>query len=256
VDGHGESELANTEALAIDDQAILETFNHISGFCSDIPFKPDKQMGLRYYFSNPAFSFGDGAAYFGMLRHRRPRRVIEVGSGYSSCLAMDTNDLFFGGSIDFQMIEPYPDVLRKLISEHDPYWSKLQVADLQDVPTSFFARLDANDILFIDSSHVCKTGSDVGDYFFRILPALRPGVLVHIHDMPYPFEYGREWIDDENRSWNEAYILRAFLQYNQAFKIIYFCHYMYRRHVDLLRKKLPIALLNCGGSIWLQKAAP
>jgi hypothetical protein len=87
----------------------------------------------------------------------------------------------------------------------------------------------------------------------RILPALVAGVVIHIHDIPYPFEYSAHWIDKENRSWNEAYMLRSFLQYNREFRIGYFNHYMFRKHQRLLGEKMPICLLNCGGSIWLEK---
>jgi hypothetical protein len=218
-----------------------------------MPFGPLKTPGLRFYLQNPAFSFGDAVAYFGILLDRQPRRVIEVGSGHSSCLLMDTNDKFFGRSIDFKMIEPYPDALRQLLDQSDPYLGNLIAADLQDVPTSTFARLQRGDILFIDSSHVGKMGSDVNDYLFRVLPALNAGVLIQIHDVPYPFEYGSQWIDEENRSWNEAYLLRAFLQYNAAFRIIYFSNYMVRLHPNLIIDHLPMAMLNGGASIWLEK---
>jgi hypothetical protein len=249
------SNLAAESALQIDDSAILDTFAQIVRFSGQMPFHAEPVSGLRFHLRNPAFSFGDATAYFGILLDRRPRRVIEIGSGYSSCLLMDTNDLFFGGSIHFTMIEPYPEVLDSLIQKSDPYWENLLISDLQDVPTEKFQELQANDILFIDSSHIGKMGSDVNDYLFRILPVLNSGVLIHIHDIPYPFEYPSQWIDKENRSWNEAYLLRAFLQYNRAFKIIYFSHYMVRRHQDLILEQLPEVMRNGGASIWLKKVS-
>ncbi len=255
LDNHPKSVLAPDESLQIDDDAILETFARIVDLSALMRFQAEKSSGCRFYLNNPAFSFGDATAYFGILLDRVPRRVIEIGSGYSSCLLMDTNDRHFGGLINFTMIEPYPDVLRSLLEESDPYWANLLVSDLQNVPTETFRELQANDILFIDSSHVGKMGSDVNDYLFRILPSLNPGVLIHIHDIPYPFEYGSQWIDDENRSWNEAYLLRAFLQYNRAFKIIYFSHYMIRVHTQLVVEQLPLAKFNGGASIWLEKLA-
>ena len=97
------------------------------------------------------------------------------------------------------------------------------------------------DILFIDSSHVGKIGSDVTDVLFRILPTLRPGVAVHIHDVPWPFEYPRHWID-AGRAWNEAYFVRAFLQYNRDFRVLFFNAYMARHHSELLRENLPRSL--------------
>jgi hypothetical protein len=93
----------------------------------------------------------------------------------------------------------------------------------------------------------------VNDYLFRILPALRAGVIIHIHDIFYPFEYPPKWIVNENRSWNEAYVVRAFLQYNPAFRIFYFNHYMYRRFSALIKEAMPLILKNPGGGLWLQK---
>jgi hypothetical protein len=253
LDHHSQSVLAPDESRRLDDGAILETFAKIVDFSAILPFGPEKFPGSRFDLNNPAFSFGDALAYFGILLDRAPRRVIAIGSGYSSCLLMDTNDRLFGGLINFTMIEPYPDVLRSLLDESDPYWANLLVSDLRNVPTEKFRELQANDILFIDSSHVGKMGSDVNDYLFRTLPSLNPGVAIHIHDIPYPFEYGPEWIDTENRSWNEAYLQRAFLQYNHAFRIIYFPQYMVRVHTQRVIEQLPLAKLNGGASIWLEK---
>ena len=88
---------------------------------------------------------------------------------------------------------------------------------------------------------------------FRILPRLRAGVCVHIHDIPYPFEYPAAWITGENRSWNEVYLLRAFLQYNRSWQIIYWNHFVLRKMLDELRAAMPVCLRNGGASIWLQK---
>jgi hypothetical protein len=114
----------------------------------------------------------------------------------------------------------------------------------------FFPR--SNDVLFIDSSHVTKIGSDVNYLFFEILPRLRPGVLVHIHDVMWPFNYPLEWII-EGRSWNKAYIVRAFLQYNEAFDILLFNSYLGHTYRKMLTEQMPKFLENTGGSIWLGK---
>jgi hypothetical protein len=111
--------------------------------------------------------------------------------------------------------------------------------------------LKANDILFIDSTHVSKTNSDVNYLFFEILPRLQTGVLVHIHDIFFPFDYPREWIL-EGRSWNEAYLLRAFLQYNPRFEIVLFNDYLQTLHWDSFARLLPRFSKDGGGSVWLQ----
>jgi hypothetical protein len=248
------SELADGEDLSINHEEMLATLDRLSRFYPELPFAAAKTEPWRYFYENGAFSYGDAITYFCQLRQLRPRRVIEIGSGFSSCLLMDVNDRFFLRSIETHFIEPYPKTLLGLMAADDFYHDRIIAKKVQNVPTSFFKQLQENDILFIDSSHVAKTGSDVNDYLFRILPALERGVVVHIHDIPYPFEYGPEWVTEENRSWNEAYALHAFLQYNQAFQITYFNHLVYRHYRELLREKMPLCAVNCGASLWLRKS--
>ncbi len=112
----------------------------------------------------------------------------------------------------------------------------------------------AGDVVFIDSSHVVKIGSDVAYILFHILPELQPGVIVHFHDILWPFEYPEDWLC-EGRAWNEAYVLRAFLQFNEAFDILYFNSYIWHHHAERLQQKMPLCMKNPGGSIWLQKTA-
>lgn len=117
---------------------------------------------------------------------------------------------------------------------------------------SLFAALQASDFLFVDSRHVCKIDSDVNRIFFEVLPALAPGVLIHFHDIVYPFEYPRAWIA-EDRAWSELYLLRAFLQYDPAFEILYFNTYLEHFHEALIAERMPLCLESRGGSIWLRR---
>jgi len=110
-------------------------------------------------------------------------------------------------------------------------------------------------VLFIDSSHVSKVGSDVNHILFNILPALRPSVRVHFHDVFYPFEYPENWIVN-GRSWTEAYLLHAFLQFNDTFEIELFPNYLTRFHQDFFKQRMPLCLKDPGGSIWLRKISP
>ena len=150
-------------------------------------------------------------------------------------------------------LDPAPDLLLEQLEPTDNYRGRVLRMAVQDAPINLFDSLEEGDILFIDSSHVSKTGSDVNDYLFRILPALQPGVLIHIHDVLYPFEYPATWIRDEKRSWNEAYIIRAFLQHNNAFEIAYFNDLVYNKYSDLTNATMPLCLNNRGGSLWLRK---
>ena len=113
-------------------------------------------------------------------------------------------------------------------------------------------RSNANDLLFIDSTHVAKTGSDVNTIFFDILPSLAAGVCVHFHDIYYPFEYPKEWVR-QGRAWNEAYMLRAFLQYNPTFRICFFNSYIAAFHRHLLKESMYPYALQPGSSLWLRK---
>jgi len=246
--------LPHTEDLIIDDDTLIESLKQIARFYPEMRFPGPRDGKSRYFFENAMFSYGDAIPLFGMIRSRRPGRIIEVGCGYSSALLMDINDVFFAREIELTFIDPYPATLMSLLRGDDEYYrSRVTQRPLQEIPTDVFTKLQANDLLLLDSSHVSKVASDVNDYFFRILPALAPGVLVHVHDIFYPFEYPQAWVIDDGRSWNEAYLLRAFLQYNDRFKIVYFNDYMHRRFGNLLKAYLPVCAENGGGGIWLEK---
>ncbi len=124
------------------------------------------------------------------------------GSGYSSCLILDTNELFFDNAISCTFIEPYPGRLLSLLKEEDQKHYQLIQKNLQDIELTSFKELSPNDILFVDSTHVSKTNSDVNYLLFNILPSLNSGVLIHFHDIFYPFEYPKKWVY-EGRAWKK-----------------------------------------------------
>jgi hypothetical protein len=231
--------------------ALLEKFRP---FYLEQPFTGEPSAARRYHFDNPMYSYSDALFLYFMLRHLQPRRVIEIGSGYSSAVTLDTNELFLGGKVRCTFIEPYPDVLLSRLRPTDASFIEVLPVPLQDVELSRFHELEANDILFIDSTHVSKLGSDVNRIFFEILPVLRPGVHVHFHDIFYPFEYLPAWAE-EGRFWNEAYLLRAFLQYNRAFEVVLFNTFLAAKHRSRLEALFPLCLRNTGGSIWLRRKA-
>lgn len=230
----------------------LDLLEDFADFYADIPFTPGKVEGLRYFYDNPAYSYSDAILLHCMIRQVRPGRIIEVGSGFSSCVTLDTNELFFDNTIQTTFIEPYPELLMSLVKEGDKDRVKVIPARLQDVAPEVFDSLDANDILFIDSTHVSKVNSDVNRIIFDLLPGIKKGVLVHFHDILYPFEYPKEWIY-KGRAWNEAYMLRAFLQFNDSFRVILMNTFMQHFHEAFFKAKLPLCLKNTGGSIWLRK---
>jgi len=231
--------------------ALLEGWDR---FYREQPFGDSRGKGLRYGFENGSYSYSDAIFYHCMIRQFAPRRIVEIGSGHTTCVALDTSDRFFGGSIRVSCIEPYPQLLKELLLPGDLERVELYPLRLQDAPMGLFASLEANDILFVDSTHVSKVGSDVNRILFEIVPRVRPGVLIHFHDIFYPFEYPRDWIE-EGRAWNEAYLLRAFLQFNDQFEIVVFNTFLETRHLALFESRFPLCLKNPGGSIWLRRRA-
>lgn len=203
----------------------------------------------RYHPRNGMFHLTSAACLHLMLRHLRSRRVIEVGSGFTSAIMLDTADAF-ARDLDLTFIEPFPDRLLGLLRPGDRERANILVSRFQEVDVSVFSRLEAGDLLFVDSSHVMKTDSDVNRLFFEIIPRLVPGVMVHFHDVYYPFEYPRAWVE-EGRAWNECYAVRAFLAYNRSFEIYFWASYLFQHHHDALARVQSI--YGNGSSIWLRR---
>jgi predicted O-methyltransferase YrrM len=228
-------------------------WNSWRDFLADYPFTPEPQAGLRYHSNNRNFDVGDATVLYCMLRHLKPKRMIEIGSGYSSACALDTIERFLGNSVQNCFVEPYPALLKSMLKPGDLERLTIVASQVQEVSPGLFEALGANDILFIDSTHIVKTGSDVVHELFNILPRLKPGVIVHFHDVHYPFEYPREWVIERNYSWNEVYALRAFLMYNSAFEIVFFNDAFAKLSRDLVQLHAPRVLDNPGGGLWLRR---
>lgn len=232
----------------------ISLLNQLKDLYLTIPFQENKSEKFRYYYENAFYCHSDGIFLHSMMRHFKPKRIIEVGSGFSSALMLDTNELFCENDIDLTFIEPYPDRLNSLLLPKDKERTKVIVKDLQDVPLTIFSALQENDILFIDSTHVSKTGSDVNHIIFNILPSLNKGVLIHFHDIFYPFEYPESWVLGwTGFGWNENYILKSFLMYNDKFEIVIFNTFLEAFHKPWFKENMPICLKNEGGSIWIRK---
>jgi hypothetical protein len=218
-----------------------------------LPFTAEKQDGLRYQYRNGNFSYGDAIILACMLMELRPKRVLEIGSGYSSCVTMDTNELFLGCETAISFVEPHPDLLFSLMKPGDREKYPVIATPVQDLDLTVVDQLSEGDVLFIDSTHVSKAGSDVHFEFFQIFPRLKPGVFIHIHDVPWPFEYPEAWFFDENRSWNEVYLVRAFLTGNAEYEIVFFNDFMARHHAAALGTSMPLFQKDSGASLWLRK---
>ena len=205
----------------------------------------------RWHADQDMYGAGDATVLRAMLLHFRPRRYVEVGSGLSTALALDVAEET-GSSLQITCVEPYPARLFDHLHDGDRQRVKVLEQPVQDVPPSrLVSDLEPNDVFFIDSTHVVKSGSDVAWLYLHTLPLVPPGVLVHVHDVFWPFEYPDEWLH-EGRDWNEIYLLHAFLLHNDAWRIRLFCSWLWQEHPERvpggLRGERP-------GSIWLQRSS-
>ena len=209
----------------------------------------------QYYLRNMVYETVDGEILYSMIRHLAPRRVIEIGSGQSTLLtaqALRRNAAAGAPLADFTAIEPYPnDVIRAGVAG----LTRLIATPVQDVPLSMFEALEANDVLFIDSSHVVTIGSDVVHEFLEILPRLRPGVIVHFHDIFIPAEYKREWVMQRRLFWTEQYMLQAMLANNAAWEVLWGGSFMHLAHSALLAEVFPSydPSVAWPASFWMRK---
>src|SRR6516162_7259680 len=181
-------------------------------------FPVNRQADHRFFYQNDAFESGDAEFLYNVIRLFKPQRIFEIGSGQSTLLATSAVEANRGEDAGYQCehvcIEPY-----------EAGWlDQLNVTVVRKpvelIDTSLFHQLEKNDILFIDSSHIIRPQGDVLFEYFEILPILKPGVLIHIHDIFTPRDYLEELIQSDLRFWNEQYLLEAFLSYNPEFKII------------------------------------
>jgi predicted O-methyltransferase YrrM len=198
----------------------------------NIPLK--KEPSKLYYGDSFSYPYVDGIMLHAMMAKFRPKNVIEVGSGSSSVCMIDASEQH-GIKTQFTFIEPdaqlcLDKVLKK--EDYDKYRVTLLEKRVQQVPPAEFKRLERNDILFIDSSHVSKAGSDVNYLLTEILPTLNKGVIVHFHDIYYPFEYTKEYLLEMKLMWNEVYNVHNFLLFNSGFKILFFSDYMRLKVAD------------------------
>ncbi|MGH3434924.1 MAG: class I SAM-dependent methyltransferase [Sciscionella sp.] len=253
------SSVGSVPGVELNIQAQVELIHRFAEFYPEMPFYEEQRSGSRYYLDNDWYSYGDAVVLYSMMRSFEPKRIIEVGSGFSSAAMLEVNAKFFRDALDLTFIEPYPKRLHELLAEGDVSRCRIVQLPVQQVPVSSFLELRSGDFLFIDSSHIAKTGSDVLHLFFTVLPILQPGVIVHFHDILWPFEYPLVWLD-LGCAWNEAFCLRAFLQFNDSFDVVYFNSYMEKQHPHLVEQCVPLALRQPSdvatpgnSSLWIRK---
>ena len=235
-----------TELLSIYSSKFAEEYNLFPKSKTLIPYK--------YYVNNVSFRAVDGEILYCMIRHFKPKRIYEIGSGYSTYLsaeALKINETKYNCKGELVAFEPYPN---ETLKKGFPGLSKLVTTKIQDVDVSSFNVLEENDILFIDSTHVLKIGSDVQYEYLEILPRLKKGVIIHIHDIFLPSEYPKQWVLKDHKFWTEQYLLQAFLTFNDTFEILWGGSYMHLKHPDLLEKSFnSYNKKGWPGSFWMRK---
>ena len=200
----------------IDEQlSLLSNFNYNEEL-KKFPLK--KEQDIEFNYDNDSYESGDAEYLYNMIRHFKPSRIIEIGSGYSTLMARNaikknqTENPEY--TCNHNCIEPY----------EMPWLQKLEIELVRElvenVDISFFQKLQENDILFIDSSHIIRPQGDVLFEFLEILPNIQSGVLIHVHDIFTPKDYLDNWVFKDHRLWNEQYLLEAFLTSNSDFRII------------------------------------
>jgi hypothetical protein len=233
-----------------DQEGQLETAREISGFVHELADVPEVSADPAiYHWNNGFWNNADALVQYGLVRSRQPRRVVEIGCGFSSLLlarALAGNDR----ACDVVQVEPYPN--EQLLSGLPTDW-KLHQTILQRAPLSMFDALEAGDILFYDGSHCSKVGSDVNWFFFKILPRLAPGVLIHLHDIFLPFDYPEDWIFERGQTWNEQYVLQAFLMHNRCYQITIANRYLWHQAGQTLEALYRGIQPSVGCSFWMEK---
>lgn len=243
---------ADLPEIDLNPDGQFETLQAYLPYYPGLPWVEQTDPGLRYVFPNEWFGLADAIFLHCFLQATQPRRIVEVGCGYSSAVLLDSVESAFPERPAITLIDPQPDRLLRLLKPGDQGAIRIVSARVQDSPREPFSSLAAGDLLLIDSSHVVKLGSDLQYLMFDILPSLPAGVNVHFHDIFYPFEYPGEWIA-RGTYLNEDYFLRAFLAYNRSWEITFFADFARSAFKDFLQAEMPLCLADRGSSLCLRR---
>ncbi|MBN1384729.1 MAG: class I SAM-dependent methyltransferase [Elusimicrobia bacterium] len=249
--------LSELPGIDINDQRQVELLTMFSSkYAVEYNSLPAEKtlINYEYYVNNKSFGSVEGEILYSMIRHFRPRKIYEIGSGFSTMLsaqALLENEKEDGHKTELIAFDPFPN---DIIKKGFPGLSKLETKRIQDVDWAFFKTLNESDILFIDSSHVLKIGSDVKYEYLELLPRLNKGVIIHCHDIFLPAEYLKTWVMKDGYFWTEQYLLQAFLAFNDTFRILWAASYMHLNHPDLLKEAFnSYSEKEWPSSFWLKK---
>ena len=220
-------------------QLVTEYQEHSAALTA---LKDPAQNKTGYRINNGYYDSPDADALYLMIRRFKPKRVIEVGCGNSTRV---TRQAIIDGDLKTEVIavDPYPraDIAHVV--------DRFEQKRLEDVDPALFERLEAGDVLFIDSSHVVRMSNDVAHLFCRIIPALKPGVVIHVHDVFLPYEYPKRFFYD-CPGWGEQYMLHALLQ-SGGYSMLWPGYYLQQDRPDAA-EALPFLKDGRAQSIWVQ----
>lgn len=206
--------------ISMDRGRFSETLRRLSEKAGEAtwPEKPGAQG--QYHSSNDNFGFSSAALLHTMIRTHNSRKVIEIGGGFSSLISLQALRLNHGDDFRFDCVEPYPWPWLETTLRAQP-GARLLKQPVEQLNPEMLAELEENDILFIDSSHCVRLASDVNFLYLQVIPRLKPGVIVHIHDIYMPYEYPRIHFHGRQKLfWNEQYLLQALLTDNPRVEVI------------------------------------
>lgn len=238
--------------LNVEGQLVMLEQFHYNDELLEFPLHPSAPLEFSYL--NLSFGAGDAEVLYSMIRHFRPRRIIEIGSGNSTLMAASAirrnHAEGSGPACEHTCIEPY----------EMPWLEELGIKVIrrrvEDLGLEMFGELQANDVLFIDSSHVIRPQGDVLAEYLEILPTLKPGVIVHVHDIYTPRDYPGKRLLNEVRFWNEQYLLEAFLCLNREFQVLAALNFLRHDHPGRLLAKCPVLAKlpdQEPGSFWMSR---
>jgi len=247
IEWHTEEQRARLKAFAFTDELRRLPLERSS---------EERPSTQGFYFNNGSFGPGDADYWYQLIRTVKPKRIIEIGSGNSTLLAIRAIEQNRGDdpayTCEHTCIEPY-----EMPWLEDAGGVTVVRSKVEDVDLSFFSRLQENDILFIDSSHIIRPGGDVLFEYLELLPTLNEGVIVHVHDIFSPKDYPADWVHEKVLFWNEQYLLEAFLTHNDSWKVIGAINHLHHTHFDELKAIAPYLSPEMEpGSFYIQKIAP
>ena len=249
---HSFSEERSLPGINWNTEEQLETLKKLTFYSELANIQTTKTDDLLFHFNNGAFESGDAEFWYQLIRSKKPNRIFEIGSGNSTLMAINAILKNKEDNPDYKCkhvcIEPY----------EMPWLEKTGVIvvrkKVEDVDVSFFYELDEGDILFIDSSHMIRPEGDVLFEYLQLLPSLKKGVIVHIHDIFSPRNYLGEWLKDHVYFWNEQYLLEAFLSHNSDWKVIAALNYLHHNQYEALKKACPFLTSDREpGSFYIQR---